>query len=161
MKETLLAYWRQLNEREQTLLSIAGILIGLLILYYGLYSPLYHARLAMQEQLLDARRTLVWMKQVEPILVKKEALETLNSAHLLTVLSTQLTQASELKQYPYHLEQAAANRIQLTFERVSYITFMTWLNQLSTRYAFSIQQLHVTRTNTSDHVKLLLVIEAS
>ena len=161
MKETILAYWRQLNEREQLLVSAAGVFIGLVLIYYALYCPLINAKQAMQRQLSDARSTLTWMKQIEPILVKKDTLKVLSSARLLTVFSTQLGDVSAFKPYPYHLEQAPANRIQLTFDTVPYVAFMTWLNKLSTQYAFTIQQLQLTRTNAPDKVKLLLVIAGS
>ena len=160
MKDKLLAYWQALSEREQLLISVAGIFIVSMFIYFALYSPLIGAVESKQRQLSEARSTLAWMQQVEPILTKKKAIETLSSAHLLTVFSAELLKTS-FKQLPYHLEQAAANRIQLTFLEVPYVPFMTWLNMMSTRYAFSIQQLQMGRAEKPGVMKLLLVIEVS
>ena len=160
MKESLLNYWRQLNEREQLLVMIGGILLALFVLYFLVYRSLLNAVETKQQTLITARSTWAWMKQVEPVLVKKETVEVLNRSHLLSVLSTQLTETS-FKQYPYHLEQAAAQQIQLTFAEVPYVSFMQWLNKLSTKYAFSIQQLDMSRTDKPGMIKLLLVIEVS
>ncbi len=157
MKERLMNYWQQLNEREQLLVLIAALFLALAVIYFGWYHPLRQATQSAQRQLLDARSTLAWMQQVEPFLEKKQAPQQLSGPKLLSVLSASLMQTA-CRAFPSHLEQATAKRIQLTFDEVPYVPLMSWLNAMSARYAFTIEQLQVNRSKNRGMVKLLLII---
>ncbi|OYV55355.1 MAG: hypothetical protein B7X00_00745 [Legionella sp. 21-45-4] len=160
MKDIVITHWKKLEEREQLALMVGIVFCILVGGYWLFYLPLVNAIEARQRQLQESRNTLAWIKQVKPLLDKKKSLEVLSSSHLLTVLSDQLAETA-LKQYPYQLQQASKDSIQLGFEEVTYTTFMSWLNQVSNKYAFTIKQLVMDAIDKPGMMKVLLLIQVT
>ena len=158
MKARVIAYWDELSERDRKVLVVGGVVCFFYLFYALLYAPLAHAVDDSRAQIIEKQATLAWMKQVRPQAHHGKAAEVLDAAQLLTVLSNQLATTS-FRHFKYQLQQAGPKEIQLTFDNVPYNASITWLSTVSQRYAFSIKQLNVERTDKSGVVKLMLVIE--
>ena len=156
MKSQIKSYWDGLNDRERWVLGV-GVLCCLIYFFYlAIYSPLTNAVAMKSLQLSEKQETLVWMQHVRQDIKSGRGPQTLTSSKLLTVLDNQLGSVS-FKQFPYKLHQTAAGDIQLVFERVPYNPFINWLFLLNERYAVTIKQLNVEKTDSAGIVKVMLI----
>lgn len=136
-------YFNDLNARERKLVILASIFCGIFIFYSFVYAPLGKAVEDKKLILQENKQSLVWMEQVyaKQKLVKPP--ETLPHDKLLTALSNSIRN-SDLKNFPYQLEQDTSGDIRLNFAKVPYNIFVNWLWQFSSRYALSLKVFTVT-----------------
>lgn len=157
MKSSVKAYLVSLNQRERWMLGIGVIFCIFYLFYLLIYSPLINAVHDKSQQFVEKQETLVWMQEVRQQYKNKKAPQALTSSKLLTVLADQLNKTS-FKSFPYQLQQTGVSDIQLVFDQVPYNAFIAWLWSISEKYAISIKQLSVDRTDTPGVVKLVMVI---
>ena len=157
MKARLLQFWYQLNHRERSLLLWGGACLGL-YLAYATYTSLTEAVVANTQSLSEKKETLAWMKQAETQFSSKQTGSTvLDKTKGLSVLSERLKAAS-FHAFVYQLQQLNEDELQLSFEKVPYTGFLTWLSSISKKYNITIKEFHVDRTNTRGLVKLTVII---
>ncbi len=151
------SHWTNLNTRERLVLGFGGVCCFLLLLYLLILAPLSNAVHDKSQQLIEKQTTLAWMQKARQQHKTAAAPQTLSSAKLLTVLAVQLKSTS-FHHFPYQLQQTGSGDIQLSFENVPYNAFVTWLWSVSKRYAFTIKQLTVARTESSGVVNVMVMI---
>ncbi len=151
------AYWANLSERERWMLSVAVAFSLIVFIYVLIYSPLMHAIHNKKKQLIEKKETLLWMKQAYQQHHAVNKLESLHSGQLLSVMGAQLKTTS-FHTFSYQLQQTSIGEIQLSFDKVPYNAFMTWIWSLKKRYAFQIKQLNVEPTEDSGSVKLSIIL---
>ena len=157
IKTRLFQFWNQLNDRERYLLLWGGVCFGL-YLAYATYASLAEAVMANTQSLLEKKETLAWIKQAEKqISSKQTGSAVLDKSKGLTVLSEQLKTAS-FHAFSYQLQQLNEDELQLSFEKVPYNAFLTWLSSTSKKYNITIKAFHVDRTDTRGLVKLTVII---
>jgi general secretion pathway protein M len=161
MKERIGVFWSQLSDRDRSMLLVGGIVCFFYLFYALMYAPLSHSKLQHQQQLLEDKATLTWMKQVKSQAhPERKSAEKVSSAQLLTLLSDNL-QKTNFKSYSYQLQQSGTNEILLSYEEVPYNQFMAWLSAVSREYVFLIKQLQIQRKDKHGVVKVSLFIEVS
>lgn len=153
-------YWNNLNERERWMAG-AGLLILFLYLFYLLaYSPLANMVNTKSNQLAEKQETLIWMEQVRHKPKDRKPIQLITNTKLLALIGNQLSNNS-LKPFAYQLQQRGSGDIQLSFERVPYNLFLSWLWTLGNDYSITLKQFTVEHSNTPGVVKLLLIITAN
>jgi len=158
MKERIAVFWAQLSERDRIMLSIGAVILFIYLFYALLYAPLSHSKKQHQQQLLEDKATLAWMKQVKSQAHPEQKLaEKVSSAQLLTLLSDHL-QKTNFKNYPYQLQQSGTSDILLSYEDVPYNQFILWLSAVSREYVFSIKQLQIQKKDKEGVVKVNLFL---
>jgi len=150
-------YWTNLNERERWTLGAGGVFCFFYLLYVLIYAPITGAWHNKVSQLAEKKRVLVWMQQARLQQHAAIKLQTLSAGKLLAVLAAQLSKTS-FKQFPSQLQQTGVGDIQLSFDQVPYHAFVLWLWSMNNKYAISIKQFNVERTETSGLVKVMLVL---
>lgn len=143
--------WQRLTEREQRLLLIGGLCLSLLFFYMGIWMPLSHAIVEAQHAIIEKEATQRWLQQVEQQV--KGGVTPLTNNALLPLISEQLN-ATTFQSYPYQLQQTTEGKLQLSFERVPYRVWISWLWSLSKQYHPTLQQLEVTRLPEEGMVKV-------
>lgn len=157
IKGRLLQFWYQLNQRERYLLFWGGGCLGL-YLAYAMYASLTEAVAANTQRLSEQKETLAWIKQAETQFSSKQTgSAVLEKSKGLTVFSEQLKAAS-FHAFAYQLQQLNDDDLQLSFEKVPYNGFLTWLSSMSKKYHITIKEFHVDRTDTQGLVKLTVII---
>lgn len=157
IKARLLQNLYQLNHRERYLL-LGGVVCFGLYLAYAAYASLAGAVVANIQILSEKKETLAWMEQAEKQLPSKKTDATaLDKSKGLTVLSEQLKSTS-FHTFAYQLQQLNDDELQLSFEKVPYRGFLTWLASMIKKYKISIKEFHVDRTDTQGLVKLTVII---
>lgn len=150
------AFWLSLSERDRLFLSAGGVFCGVLLFYALIYSPLLNAVDVKSRLWIEKKETLAWMReQANTKHTPKRA-----DIHLLSVFSSQLKNTS-FAHFPYQLQQTGEEHVQLSFDEVPYVDFLTWFKRLSEEYTFSLTELSVSRGVTPGVVKLRVIVSNS
>ena len=154
----LITSWKNLNEREQAGLGVAGLFCVIYFFYLIIYSPLISAVANKNQQLQDKRETLAWMQKIQQQYhqVNKKT-NSFDNGKLLALIASELNNPT-FKVFTYHMEQTSSGDIQLSFEKIPYNAFITWLSKISHQYTIHIKTLHIEHTKTPGLVKLNLLI---
>ncbi len=153
------AYWDSLNDRERWMLGVGGVFCALVLMYMLLYAPMINAVHHKTQELLEKQETLVWMQQAHQQRKVIKVPQVLSNSKLLSVLADELKSTS-FQTFPYQLQQTGVGDIQLSFDKVPYNAFVTWLWSVKQNYAFSIKQFNTQRTVTPGVVKVLVTFVA-
>ena len=153
----MISYWTNLNERERWTIGVGTCCTLIYIFYLFVYAPLTTAVADKTKQLQEKIATLAGMQEVRPPTMGKNKQQTISGSKLLTIIATQLN-SSPFLNFPHQLQQTGQGDIQITFEKVPYTPFLTWLWTLGNNYSIVLKQLSVDRTETAGEVKIMLVI---
>lgn len=153
-------YWNNLNEREKWLLAATSICVIIYLFYLFFYAPLANAVINREKLLQEKNETLHWMKQVRNEAKHSNHAMPITNAKLLALIDNQLSN-NKLHQFTYQLQQTGSGEIQLSFERVPFNQFLTWLWSVNNNYAFNIKQFNAERSDVAGMVRLNLIIAAS
>ncbi|KTC81592.1 type II secretion system protein GspM [Legionella brunensis] len=153
----MISYWNNLNQRERWMVGIAIACIVFYLFYLFIYSPLTTAVSSKTLQLQEKRETLAWMQQIQHQPQNKKIPQPITNAKLLTLIGSQLNNGS-LRKFVYQLQQTGPGDIQLSFEQIPFIPFLTWLWALTNDYAIVLKQFSAERTETPGVVKLTIII---
>ncbi|KTD35788.1 general secretion pathway protein [Legionella nautarum] len=152
-------YWHNLNERERWMAIIGSICMLIYLFYLLVYSPLTTAVSTRSKELREKQETLIWMQQVRQQPRSQKTAQAINNTKLLALIGNQLS-SNSLQKFVYQLQQTGSGDIQLSYDRVPYNLFLSWLWALSNDYAISFKQFSAERTDTPGIVKLMVVITA-
>lgn len=144
---------KDLNERERRLL-IAGLIVIISYLFYLLiYAPLNSAITERSAQLIEKKLSLTWMKSLEQNPDTRKNPISINTTKMLAVMGNQLS-SGKLSPFEYELQQTPAGDVQLSFEAIPFVNFLTWYWQFSHQYLINIKELTAERSEISGIVKL-------
>lgn len=146
-------WWSNLGERDRYVLCIGGAICFVYIFYMIVFSPLIRAVDFKSHQLIEKKETLDWIRKQINIKPTQKRIE----GNLLSVFSGSLKRAS-FANFPYKLQQAGEDNIQLVFDEVPYGEFLIWLKNLNEHYTMTISELSAIRTATPGIVKLHVVV---
>lgn len=146
-------FWVNLSDRDKLVSSVGGVICAVYLFYVGIYSPLTHAVDVKSKQWVEKTETLTWMHQQEQM---KHAPKQLKG-NLLTLLSNELKRSS-FSQFQYQLQQAGDAHIQLSFNEVPFVDFLTWLRRLNEEYTMEITEFSAVRGNIEGIVKMRLIV---
>lgn len=151
--ERIRTLWFNLSDRDRYMLCIGGVMVLVYLFYLVLYLPLVNAVEWRSQQWTEKKETLSWMQTQ----AKAPKPTQQREGPLLSIFSDHLKETS-FSQFPYQLQQAGENTIQLTFEHVPYVDAMSWLQKLNKQYRMTVTELTVERTQTPGVVKLSMVV---
>lgn len=147
------SWWSNLSVRDRYVLCVGGVICLFYLSYLLIFGPLLRAVVFKSKQLIEKKETLVWMRSQVNVKPSQKRTE----GNLLSVFSSHLKQTS-FAQFPYKLQQAGEENIQLSFDEVPNAEFLTWLKNLNEHYTMTISELSAVRTRTSGVVKLHVVV---
>lgn len=159
MNSVITNYWNNLNVRERWMAAIGSFCALFYLFYLLIYSPLVSAVSNKSKQLIEKQETLAWMQQVRQQPKNQKKTQVITNAKLLALIGNQLTN-NAFRHFTYQLQQTGSGDIQLSYDRIPYNQFLSWLWSLSNDYAITLKQLTVERTDTPGIVKLMLVLAA-
>ena len=140
-----------LSEREQKMVSVAGIVSVIMIFYFALWAPLNNT-LARQQTLLENQTAFaVWVEDQASraaTLRRSASGATFNGS--LTQLVNQTTRSSNIQ---VARMQPVGDNLQITVDEVLFSDLITWLDQLERRGVIVIQS-DITETNNAGYVQV-------
>lgn len=153
----MIQYWTNLNDRERWTIGIGSALTLIYLIYLLIYSPMQAALTFKTNQLKENQLTLQWMKQVRHQSTGNTHQDVINNSKLLTLIATQLND-DFFRPFPHQIQQTTAGDVELTFDKVPYLSFLNWLWALEKDYSIHFKQFFIERTATPGVVKITLTL---
>ena len=127
------SWWENLLDRERQMLTVGGILGGILFVYAAIWTPLSDAvedrkmAVVTQHQLLhDLKNTSAKIQQLKAEGVHADISDNID---LLSMAEQTLSQEA-LSTYLKQVKQPDKNQVALTFENIPFDKLMQWLQTI-------------------------------
>jgi general secretion pathway protein M len=161
---TIRAWWESLQDRERQMVAIASAVVGVLLIYALIWSPLSDAVADRKTQVDSQHQLLIYLQHASAKIARLKASgisvdATVDNTGLLALVEQTLG-SQQLNSYLKQVQQPQKNQIALTFEKVPFDKLMQWLQTLSTTHGIRVQNLSANRlavVGTAD-VKMVLVV---
>lgn len=143
------AWWESLLDRERQMVSIGAAIVGVLMIYALIWSPLSDAVLDRKTQVESQQQLLIYLQHAATKIGRLKASgitvdATADNTGLLALVEQTLG-SQQLNSYLKQVQQPQQNQIALTFEKVPFDKLMQWLQMLSTTHGIHVQNLSATR----------------
>ena len=144
-------WWFNLAERERKMLSVGGVVVGVLLFYTIIWGPSFSV-VSMYETRVNTQRSLLQYLQAAKMQIQQyqtQGIQVVSTSHgnLLTTVEQSATQ-HHLTTFLKQVEQAQANHVTATFEKVPFDQCMEWLQELSMISGVRVISLSATRLST-------------
>lgn len=146
-----LGWFYALSEREQKMVSLAGIVSVIMIFYFALWAPLNNA-LVQQQKLLDSQSAFaVWVdEQAGRAATLRQSASGTSFTGSLTQLVNQTTRTSKIQ---VARMQPVGDNLQITIDEVLFSDLMQWLDVIERRGVVVIQS-DITESNNAGYVQV-------
>ena len=136
-------------DRERYMVAIGGVIVGVLLVYVLVWSPLSEAVFDRQTQVESQQQLLIYLQHASAKISQLKASGISVDAAIdntgLLALVEQTLGSQQLNSYLKQVQQPQQNQIALTFEKVPFDKLMRWLQVLSTTQGVHVQNLSATR----------------
>jgi general secretion pathway protein M len=146
-----LGWFYALSEREQKMVSLAGIVSVIMIFYFALWAPLNSA-LAQQQKLLEKQSAFaVWVdEQAVKAASLRQSASGASFNGSLTQLVNQTTRSSKIQ---VARMQPVGDNLQITIDDVLFSELVKWIDVLERRGVVVIQS-DITESNNAGYVQV-------
>lgn len=156
MKQQIQNWWASLATREQQLVSIAAVVLGVGALYWFIWQPLQQGYVNKRQALTQAQLQLAKLQQALPQLQQAGASEGRVGGSLAQIVSN----SSRTYNIRVSRMQPQNDQLQLVLEDVPFEQLLRWLDQLQSTNGVKLVSLDVADTDTSGIVRVRrMVIE--
>ena len=150
--EQITAWFDGLDQREQTMVSIAGVLVVITLIYLILWEPLQQDLRSEREKLASNGSTIGWMKQAaqEARTLRASGSRTsIRNANAPVSLSIEQTVAtSGLKDKLNKLESSGKDSARVKLENAPFNQVIVWLNTLEKNFGIATSSISIERTDS-------------
>jgi len=156
----LRARYDALQPREQTLVSVAGVLIAAFVAYSAVWQPFARSRVRLAEELASARAIANSLAQAEVDLrfsAPQTAAIISSDVSLLTAVD-QASKSGTLKKPPTRLQPDGDNQARVWLEDVEFEVLLRWMQELQTRYGVWIDVADIEKQPTPGLVNARLAV---
>lgn len=133
MFSTLQFHWYNLQDRERRFFLIGAVIVGVVLSYFFIWSPLSNAVLKQKNQVISTINVLHYLKNTQlriQALKQNGILIRITPQHDLLTLIEQTALQQKLSPYLKKVEQPQFNQVILTFEQVPFDQLMQWIQML-------------------------------
>ncbi len=141
--QPLKVYWAGLAPREQMLLKALAVVLGVLLLYWLLWSPIESAQQQAQQKLESARKEWLWLNEQQSKLAAQpnriQPARVDSQARLTSYLQQQLRQQN-LSKYLSQMVTVKTGRndgVEVVFDEVPAPRFFRWLSKMEKEGVYS------------------------
>lgn len=158
------AWFEGLDERQRLLVTGAGALLLLLLVYALVWAPLHSAFTSMQDKVTGQRATAAWMQQSALRLAQLRssqgpARQGLGGKSLLA-LADSSARADGLGNVLKRVEPDGSSSVKVWMEGASFDELIGWLGKLNTRYGIQIDTVSMERAaDTAGRVNVRLTLQ--
>lgn len=159
-------WWGGLQDREQKILTVCGIAVGIFLIYAVIWSPLSNAVQDKKTEVITQRKLLRYLQHASSTIteLKTEGIQVsaASNADLLSLAEQTLSQ-QDLSHFLKQVQQPKQNQITLTFEKVPFDKLMQWVQTLATQQGVRVTQLSAQRLQVIGiaNVKMTLAVGAA
>lgn len=141
-------WFTQLAPRERWLVTAAAAVVGVTVLYVGLWEPLVKAQQRRSDQLQEARALA---SRIEQLAVQAQSHRGGPVADLsVSILSAvdQTARSGALDKQPSRIQPEGDKEVKVWIDGVSFDSLMRWLDDLQKRYGIRAQNAELERSET-------------
>lgn len=141
------ARWEALAPREQRIVGGGAIVLGLVILYLGVWEPLAAAHKARHEALEDARAVAAQLEILAAEMQRNRGAggAMLGAGQSLLSIVDQSRRASSLTKPPSRLQPEGDTTVRIWLDDVPFDALMRWLADLQSRYGVRVDTADIER----------------
>jgi type II secretory pathway component PulM len=145
-------WWSNLALREKQAVMIGSSLLGLFILYSGIWSPFLNYIDSMRTRIVSEQKTLNWMQTADAEIAKMKdhsgaKAKSVTPVVMLSLLQKQVTHDG-LGPYMSQLKQTSNESIQMHFQKVEFDKLMAMLTTILKEQNVTISQMAVSAEST-------------
>ncbi|MDN7126992.1 type II secretion system protein M [Pseudidiomarina sp. 1APR75-33.1] len=159
LHEQLQLRWQQLNHRERLLVSLAGIVLAISVVYFALWQPLQSGIEQRQLQRDAQLETLSWVRENTGryLALKQQSGQpqtgtTARRANELGDIPRLVTEFARAQQLDVGRMNPEGDSLVVVLNDVPFERVLALLDALQAESGLSIEQLDITRGNTPGHV---------
>jgi general secretion pathway protein M len=142
----LRSWYASLQQREQRVVALGAIFLGLIILIGGIIMPLQSAVSRAVKGTETRREDLAWMRVNEPEVRALGAQLPADTGEAPVVLVDRVAREAGLASALRGTQPNATGGVRVQLEAASFDTMITWLDTLDRRYGLAIESITVDRT---------------
>lgn len=151
----------KLSERDRLALIVGGIISGLLLYYFLILSPLYEKNNQLIERNAQTRELVEWMSKAKPQLIhlREQTKNASKSSGSLLSAIEQSVKRNRLEAAAGDIKQIDTNRVQVTFGKVDFVSFMRWVEDIQSATACKIEKASIQKTDKAGIVHIDITLE--
>ncbi len=162
--DALRNWFEQLDDRERLLVSLAAVLLIIAIVVLGGLRPLMKQSAQNAQLVSDREALLADLENVAARLGPQRGSANASAAsggQSLVLLIDQSARARSLDGYLKRNQPEGDARIRLRFERAPFETLLTWLIDLQTKHAVTIESANIDMSKEPGRVNTNLILSRS
>jgi general secretion pathway protein M len=154
------AWWATLAEREQRVLAVGAVVVGLTVLYLGVWEPVVKAQHDRERALEDARAlaTMLETLAVEVQRGRGAGGGTAGAGQSLLAVVDQSRRASALTKPPTRLQPEGDATVRIWLDDVPFDALLRWLGDLQARYGVRVDAADIERQSGQGLVSARLTL---
>ena len=158
------AWWFGLQVSERRTLSLGGVSLILIVIYFGGWAPLQDDILSLEKQVQEQQAVKRWMQQsateVEQLRGSGSS-QTRHDGRSLLAIVDQTAKNSRLGSNLKRLEPEGSGVVKVWLEQVSFDDMMAWLLSLETQQGLIVSTITIDRQESSGHVNARMTLKGS
>lgn len=150
-----------LSERDRIVIFYGGIIAGLLLFYFLIWSPLSEKNDDLIQSNNQTRELIDWMQKAKVQLIQLHQQSKNKAPSAASLLSTieQSIKRDRLDSTNPDIKQQEKNRVQVTFAEVDFVTVMRWIEDVQTASASKIVKVSIQKSSKPGRVHLDITLE--
>ena len=154
------AWWATLAERERRVLAVGAVVVGLTVLYLGVWEPVAQAQRDRERALEDARAlaTMLETLAVEVQRGRGAGGGTAGAGQSLLSVVDQSRRASALTKPPTRLQPEGDATVRIWLDDVPFDALLRWLGDLQARYGVRVDAADIERQSGQGLVSARLTL---
>ncbi|PKF61456.1 type II secretion system protein M [Psychromonas sp. psych-6C06] len=149
--EQFKAWWESISPREQQLAVASAVVIGIAVLYWGIWTPLSNQLSEAQKQLTRAETRLAWTQEKATLLLKSGAGKATKRRGNLTQI---LNSSARQNQITFSRIVNKKDKIEVWINEVEFDAFLAWLTKLSNQHGVAVLNADLAKTDRTGYVKV-------
>lgn len=157
-------WFARLNARERLIVVVGGVLVGLTAIYVLALGPFYSSVAARAERVERKKADLAWLRSVAPEVQALGASLPVSagpSDESLVVLVDRTAREAGLGTALTGQTPQGQSSIRVRMEGAAFDLIMTWLGNLQSTQAISVESAQFDRTGTPGQVNASIVLNRS
>lgn len=144
-------WWESITTREQQLAMLSGVVIGIGILYWGIWTPLTDQLAESKKQLTRAETTLSWTQEKATYLLqagvgKKQAMR----GNLTQIINS----SAKKNGITFSRIVSKKDKIEVWVTAVEFEIFLKWLTILSNKYGVAVLNTDIAQTDKKGYIRV-------
>ena len=144
-------WWESISQREQQLTMASTVVLGIAILYWGIWTPLQDQLSESKKQLTRAEATLSWTQEKATVLLESGAGKPqVRRGNLTQILNSSARKSG----ITFSRIVNKKDKMEVWITVVEFDLFLKWLTTLKNQYGVSVLNADIAKTDQKGYIKV-------